>query len=123
MKKIKWNLEDIFESFARYACRNKILIIIFTLAVAALMIYHVPNLKFNGSIEGFLKDDAPDLLAYNEFRHQFGEDGQVIIAIHSTNIFSHHFLKKLKALHSRRKTFLHPVEISQLVRAVNSNCR
>jgi len=120
MKKMKKNLEDIFESFANYVCRNKMWIIILTLVTAAGMIYQVPNLKFNGSIEGFLKVGDPDLQAYNEFRHQFGEDGQVIIAIHSPNIFSLHFLKKLKALHEDlEKEVPFMEEITSMVNARN----
>jgi predicted RND superfamily exporter protein len=51
------------------------------------------------STEGFMHEDDPVLLTYNNFREQFGRDERIVLAIKSENVFSIDFLTKLKALH------------------------
>lgn len=65
----------------------------------AVPISHVPDLKRDGSIEGFLRAEDPSLLSYNRFRQQFGQDGDIVIAIQAPNIFSFEFLSRLKQFH------------------------
>jgi len=76
----------------------RILSAVILIAIVAIPISNVHNLKRDGSIEAFLKNEDPALLAYNEFRHQFGQDGEIIVAVHSNNIFSTSFLKQLHRL-------------------------
>jgi predicted RND superfamily exporter protein len=51
------------------------------------------------STEGFMHDEDPVLLQYNQFRGQFGRDERVIIALQSDDIFTLKFLTILRSLH------------------------
>jgi predicted RND superfamily exporter protein len=51
------------------------------------------------STEGFLHHNDPALLAYNDFRDQFGRDEAVIIALKPDKVFDLEFLATLKRLH------------------------
>jgi uncharacterized protein len=92
-------LENSVVAFCDAVYDNAIISALLLAALVALPISQVPNLKRDGSIEAFLKSDDPSLLAYNEFRHQFGQDGEIVIGIQSEDIFSQPFLKKLTELH------------------------
>jgi predicted RND superfamily exporter protein len=92
-------LENGIVAFCDIVYDSAIIAAIVLAAVVAIPISQVSSLKRDGSIEAFLKHDDPSLLAYNEFRHQFGQDGEIVIGIESDNIFSQAFLKKLTALH------------------------
>ncbi len=56
----------------------------------------LPQITFDTSNESFLHPSDPTLVAYNEFRRQFGRDDLIIIAIETENVFDQRFLKKLK---------------------------
>ena len=99
MSAIRTRIEKWFEQLAGAIYRHRILTLMIMLALSGLLIAQLPKIQFDTSIEGFLHDDDPALLAYNDFRDQFGRDEVVIIAIEADNVFDLRFLKKLKALH------------------------
>ena len=74
-------------------------VIVLVLALLAIPISHVPQIKMDTSTEGFMHPKDPVLLAYNKFRAQFGRDERIVLAIKSDHIFTLDFLKKLRALH------------------------
>lgn len=59
----------------------------------------IPKISVDTSTEGFLHDDDPILIEYNEFRSQFGRDEMVQLTIVSDHIFSEKFMGRLKQLH------------------------
>ncbi|CAA6825304.1 MAG: RND transporter [uncultured Sulfurovum sp.] len=75
----------------------KVLLVVFVLL--AFPIAHVPQIKMDTSTEGFMHDDDPVLLDYNNFRAEFGRDERIVLAIKSDNIFSVEFLHTLQMLH------------------------
>ncbi|MCH9739393.1 MAG: MMPL family transporter [Epsilonproteobacteria bacterium] len=78
---------------------NPIKTIIVVILLLAFPISHVPQIKMDTSTEGFMHDDDPVLITYNEFREQFGRDERIGFAIKSDNIFTLEFLTTLKELH------------------------
>jgi predicted RND superfamily exporter protein len=71
--------------------------------VLGLLISQIPRMVTDTSTEGFLHEDDPFRIAYNEFRFQFGRDERVLLLIDSGeghDIFSVSFLEKLQALHN-----------------------
>jgi len=76
---------------------KKIILIIFLSLI--LPIVHLKDFKMDTSTEGFMHDDDPVLITYNNFREQFGRDERIVLAIESENIFSLAFLTKLRSLH------------------------
>jgi predicted RND superfamily exporter protein len=72
----------------------------------------------DNSVEGFLHDDDPTLIRYNEFRDQFGRDDVTIIAIETPDVFDLGFLEKLRALHEDLEAEVpHLDEITSLINA------
>jgi len=91
------------------------------LSVAAGLASQMPKLTTATSNESFLHSDDPILLAYNDFRDQFGRDELIIIAIQPPNVFDLKFFKKLKALHEDIEAKVpHVNEITSLVNARNT---
>ena len=60
---------------------------------------HIPQITFDTSTEGFLYKDAPQIIHYNAFKNQFGEDEKILIAIKTKDVFAPDFLNSLSALH------------------------
>ncbi|MCW8916646.1 MAG: MMPL family transporter [Magnetovibrio sp.] len=114
-------VEDSFEAFAGWITRRAWVVLILSLAVVGGLASNLPNMVMDTATESFLHDDDPALLAYNDFRDQFGRDELVIVAIESDDVFAPEFLQKLKKLHDelRAKTpYLD--DITSLVNARNT---
>jgi predicted RND superfamily exporter protein len=92
-------LEMIMGKFGGYIYDNPFKVLLVVLALLAAPIAHVPQIKMDTSTEGFMHDEDPVLLTYNDFRAQFGRDERIVLAIKSDKVFTLDFLKKLKNLH------------------------
>lgn len=90
--------------FGSFIHDNPFKVLLVLLLMLAFPISHVPQIKMDTSTEGFMHDDDPVLLAYNEFRNQFGRDERIALAIKSDKIFTLDFLTTLKELHKELET-------------------
>ena len=95
--------EKKFEHFSDFIFENRLKILFAMLALVFTLASNLPNITFDTSTEGFLYEDDPQILAYNDFRNQFGRDEKIIIALKvsdkSKDIFQRPFLKTLFSLH------------------------
>lgn len=96
---IRWRIESLFERWGHWVARHPTPVLAIVLAVSLLCIANIRNLELDTSIEGFLLEDDPILLTFNEFRDDFGRDDRALMAIRSSDIFSFDFLEKLRAFH------------------------
>jgi len=92
-------LENYIGRLGAYIHDNPFKILLLLAALLAFPISHIPQIKMDTSTEGFMHEDDPVLLTYNNFREQFGRDERIILAIKNDNIFSIDFLTQLKNLH------------------------
>lgn len=99
MKHIIFRIEQRFERFGRLVYGNPWKTIAAALLLWAAMTWSLPALVVDTSNEAFFEKDDPVLLAYDEFREQYGRDEIVMATIRSKNVFEHAFLQKLKAFH------------------------
>jgi len=101
MKKKDWRIrsEEKFHHFSDVIYDNKFKTLFAVLAVVIALASNLPNITFDTSTEGFLYKDDPQILAYNDFRNQFGRDEKIIIALKTRDVFAPEFLKTLFALH------------------------
>jgi len=114
-------IERGFKTFAHLVYRWWWVVLLIMLSVAAGLASQIPGLTTETSNESFLHPDDPILLAYNNFREQFGRDELIIIAIQPSDVFDLQFLKKLKALHKEIEAKVpHVNEITSLVNARNT---
>ena len=102
MEKKDWRIrtEEKFHYFSDVIFDNKYKVLFAILAMVITLASNLPNITFDTSTEGFLYKDDPQILAYNDFRNQFGRDEKIIIAIKTKDIFEASFLKTLFALHN-----------------------
>ena len=121
MSGIRNRIENWFERLAHSIYRHRLLTIFIILALNATLIIQLPKITIDTSTEGFLHKDDPALLAYNDFRDQFGRNEVIIIAIESKNVFDQQFLKKLKALHEQlEENVPYLDDINSLINARNT---
>jgi predicted RND superfamily exporter protein len=92
-------LENLMSRFGSFIHDNPFKVLFVVIVLLAFPISHVPQIKMDTSTEGFMHEDDPVLLTYNQFRDQFGRDERIVLAIESDNIFSIDFLTKLKNMH------------------------
>ncbi len=96
---IRIGAEAGFERWGRFVVRYPVRILVLVLIFSGTFISQAPRLVFDTAIEGFLLDDDPILIAYNDFRDRFERDDAAILAIRPPEIFELAFLEKLKAFH------------------------
>jgi hydrophobe/amphiphile efflux-3 (HAE3) family protein len=121
MKNFRNRIEAWFETYAHVIYRNRIKTIVITLVLTAAMVSQIPQISIDTSTEGFLHTDDPELVAYNDFRDQFGRDEVLIIAIKSADIFSQRFLEKILKLHEELEENVPYIDdITSLVNARNT---
>jgi predicted RND superfamily exporter protein len=88
------------------------------LALAAGLGAQLPDLAIDNSVEGFLREDDPILIQYNEFRDQFGRDDVSVIAVEPREVFDLDFLERLRALHEDLEAEVpHLEEVTSLINA------
>jgi len=92
-------LENLMGEFGAWIHDNPLKVLLVVVLMLAFPISHLPQMKMDTSTEGFMHDDDPVLLTYNDFRAEFGRDERIVLAIESENIFSLPFLNRLRDLH------------------------
>ncbi len=92
-------IETGFAAFGGLIYRNHWKTLVLLLAVVAGLVGQLPKLTMDTSTEGFLHEEDPTLLAYNDFRDQFGRDELILLTIKSDDVFKPTFLKRLQTLH------------------------
>ena len=102
MQNKDWRIrtEEKFHHFSDFIYDNKFKVLLAIFAMIVALAINLPKITFDTSTEGFLYKDDPQILAYNDFRNQFGRDEKIIIAIKTKDVFDRSFLETLFALHS-----------------------
>ncbi|MFV0334844.1 MAG: efflux RND transporter permease subunit [Tropicimonas sp.] len=99
MTSVATAVKRAFTGVARFFFRLPLAGIVLIAATFALALGQARSVTRDGSIEGFFRPDAPEIAAYDAFRRQFGQEGQIIVGVESGNLFTAHMLHKLAALH------------------------
>ena len=89
----------LFESLITTVLRFRIPVLLCVFLCTLILGLQLRHLEFDTSNEGFLHEDDPALLIYNEFREEFGRDDFLVLAVYSESLFSRDALTKLKSLH------------------------
>lgn len=117
----KKRAELFFEKSTTLVIRYRIVVILLTLLATAFFISQIRSLEIDTSTEAFFHDDDPVLLAYNDFRDQFGRDDKLVVAIRSDSIFTTDFLVKLKKLYEElEENVPHLSDITSMINVRNT---
>ena len=121
MGQVRYQIEKAFEGFARAIYRNRIKTILLVLLLSGAIISQIPKITVDTSMEGFLHEEDPAFLAYNNFRDQFGRDEVVIVALQPPEVFDSRFFDTLTALHEKLEdTVPYIDDITSLVNVRNT---
>jgi predicted RND superfamily exporter protein len=114
-------LERLMERFGLFIYHNPIKILFMVAILLALPLSHLPRITMDTSTEGFMHDDDPVLITYNEFREEFGRDERIALVIKSDTIFTLPFLQTLKELHEEiESTVPHLEDVTSLYNVRNT---
>ena len=91
--------ESWFGKLTEAVYQRKYVALILMLLMTVGLASQISKITIDTRDEGFFYDDDPALVAYNNFRDQFGQDDTFIIALQPKNGLNREFFKNLFALH------------------------
>ena len=100
MNNIRNRIELQFAAFARKIYHHRFKTLFLMLIAVGALLSQLPTIQIDTSTEAFLHKTDPALVAYNDFRDQFGRDEVVIVALKPQQVFDVNFLKTRKAFKS-----------------------
>ena len=114
----KQKVEKRLEAFGIQVIRFRyVLLFLIVLAVGFLSIY-IPQINIATSLESSFKGHNQAIQDYQEFRDLFGRDDKIMILIKSEDIFSVHFLDRLRKFHGDLENTLPLLsEVNSLINA------
>ncbi|MGD8389691.1 MAG: MMPL family transporter, partial [Desulfobacteraceae bacterium] len=74
-------VNGFFERFARGVLRHRLLVIIAVLAVVGFFASQLPKMHFITSFESFFVEDDEEIVRYNAFKEEFGNDKTVFVLV------------------------------------------
>lgn len=78
----------MWQTIARIILKNRPFILLLIAVVTAFMAYRATTVQVRYDFASLLPVDDPDLVAYRDFKEQFGEDGaMMVIGIHQPRLF------------------------------------
>lgn len=69
----------MWQTVARVILRNRALILLLIGGITVFMAYQASKVEVRYDFASLLPSDDPDLMAYNAFKQQFGEDGAMLV--------------------------------------------
>jgi len=93
---IKEKAEKALGSFGIQVIRFRNLILLLIILGVGLLSYNIPKLSIATSLESSFKGHNQTIQDYQKFRDLFGRDDKIFILINSEDIFSPHFLARLR---------------------------
>ena len=122
MVKIKTGIENGFGNIGRSIYDNKFKTLFAVLVIIVGLLSQLPKITIDTSNEGFLHENDPTLIQYNQFREQFGRDEVAILAIKTPEVFTDSFLNKLNNFHNElEENVPYLDDINSLINARNTH--
>lgn len=113
--------DNFFNKLSYTVVERPLFVVITCLTLIAILSMRLPQVSLDTSTEGYLHENDPALIAYNEFRQQFGRDEIIVVAINPPDIFDIDFFDKLKQLHQTIENELpYLEEVTSLINARNT---
>ncbi len=118
---IKARIEVLFRAWAAFVYRWRWAVLPLSLICTAWIGTALPLITIDNSTESYLPKDDPQSKLYTEFRHQYGLDSELVIALEPPEIFSIAFLERLRALHEDLEANIpYAAEVTSLLNARNT---
>ena len=121
MTPFKQSADRFFQTMARTLIRHRFKTFLLVFALFFALASNLGKLGIDATTEAFLHKNDPSLLSYNKFKHQFGNDDLILIAIESDHIFTLDFLNTLNKLHNELEAGVPYIDdITSLINARNT---
>lgn len=99
MTMIHNKLESLFEATARWVYAHGVITMIIIFLISVILAAQLPGLTIDTRDESFFHPDDPTLIAYDQFRNQFGQDDISFIAMKPENDLTPDFFKTMNQIH------------------------
>lgn len=110
----------MWESVARFIIRFRWLLLLILLASTALMAYHAKGVQLSYEFIRAIPEDNPKYQAYQSFRKQFGEDGNLLVTgIQTKELFTAKLFNDYAALVKKLKTIPGVEDVLNIPEATN----
>jgi len=96
---LREEVENSFGRWASFVYSKAWTVIVITAVIVFGLATQLPKVEIETTNEGFLHEDDPVRIGYNNFRHQYGRDDKVLFLIEAPDIFDMAFLEKLRDFH------------------------
>ena len=100
MTGIHMKIESLFAVLTTWVYARKFIVLGIMLLATVGLATQLQKLTFDTRDENFFHDNDPTLIAYNEFRDQFGQDDLFFIALQPKNGLTQEFFEVLNRLHT-----------------------
>ena len=110
----------MWESLARFIIRFRWLLLLILIASTALMAYHAAGVQMSYEYIRAIPEDNPKYQAYQSFRKQFGEDGNMlVVGIQTDKLFTEKMFNDYAALIKKVKTVSGVEDVLSIPEATN----
>jgi predicted RND superfamily exporter protein len=110
----------MWERVARFIIRFRWILLLVLLGSTALMAYHAKGVQLSYEFTKAIPEDNPKYKAYQEFRKQFGEDGNLlVVGIQTKELFSEKMFNDYAALVKKIKTVSGVEDVLSIPEATN----
>jgi predicted RND superfamily exporter protein len=92
-------IEDRFVHWGAHVARRAWWWIAGCSALTAALGSLLPGIRFDNSLESFLRSGDPSMERYDVFRAQFGRDERIVIGLAAPDVFAPELLERLRRLH------------------------
>jgi predicted RND superfamily exporter protein len=96
---LRENIEQQFGHWGSFAYRHPWRVLAPIMIMTAGLYSFLPSLQIDTTMESFFHDEDPTRVYYNEFRHQYGRDDTVMVAVETPEVFTAEFLTRLTQFH------------------------
>jgi len=110
----------MWEKIARFVLKNKIVLLVLLAAATAFMGWHASKVQLSYEFSRAIPTDNPKYRSYQQFRKQFGEDGNMmVIGITTPELFSNKIFFDYKSMADELKSIKGVENVLSVPSAIN----
>jgi predicted RND superfamily exporter protein len=118
---LRQRIEAGFTTWGWFVIRWRWLAILSCLALTAVLVARLPEIRVDNSDEAFLHEGDSERARYDRFKEAFDREDRVSVVLHTDRVFELGFLEQLRALHRALESEVPYVEeVTSLVNARNT---
>jgi predicted RND superfamily exporter protein len=92
----------MWHRIAAFIIKFRVLLLVILLSVTAIFAYYASKVELSYDFTSAIPTDNPEYISYQQFRHQFGEDGNLLVlGVQTDKFFTTPFFKDYTALMHR----------------------